>query len=249
MYVAAAGKLTGRSIQLGQRKLKVSADTLRTTFGSKKLVLLNDVAAAAYGIGSLPPEKIKHVDGPRSSSSDLSGTAVIGIGTGFGFATLTGVDGILLPHAAEPTFARLPLSAHTLAIPGVDFMRNRVGDFLSGRGILALHQQLHGVRLADEIDAAALISTAESDVRVMQTLEKFFAMLGEVAETLILNSGSWNGLFFYGPLPQPLLKDRFARKFRSSLHRGGFLRRELKQVRVRVITEPEMTLLGLASAP
>jgi glucokinase len=251
-----AGPVIDNTAALTNVPWKVVASTLVDRFAFRRVDLLNDLQAMAYGVTVLEAAEV-HV--LQSGEAVRNGNvALIAAGTGIGMAMLHRIDGELVPAASEGGHAdfaarterEIKLLRWLIARHG----RAEVESVVSGLGLLNIHRVMHSEpcpAVADlgRPDAAAAITAAALGHRCagcVETLEMFVEAYGAEAGNLVLRTLSTAGLFVGGgiaPKILPALTDgRFMRTFRNKPPFEALL----AAVPVKVILNDETGLLGAA---
>jgi glucokinase len=95
--------IQGRKVPLTNLHWVVDADEIEAECDIKKLILINDFSAAAYGIEVLQPEDC--IELQKNTYSPLEqaqgNRLVIGAGTGLGMSLMVQCHGSYIPHASE----------------------------------------------------------------------------------------------------------------------------------------------------
>jgi glucokinase len=252
-----AGPVVGDSAQLTNVPWRVEAHPLAKAFGFRRVVLLNDLEAMAYGVPVLEGTDV-HVlqEGQALRGGHM---AVIAAGTGLGEAFLHNVNGRFIPSASEGGHAdfaaRTDREVALMRDLTKRFGRAEVEHVVSGRGLPNVHRVVHaGVACfaavnPHDVDAPAAIIRAALEKRCahcVETLETFVEAYGAEAGNLALRTVSTAGLFLGGSIATqilPALGDgRFMRAFRAKAPFEAMLER----VPIKVIRNPEVALLGAA---
>ena len=241
---------------------ELDGDRIARATGIPRVALINDLAAAAWGIDALAPEEIETLSEgePRGPTA-----ALIAPGTGLGMAVLsrTGGQDVVLPsEGGHQAFApSTPLEEDLLA-----FLRGWFPDHVSvervvsGNGIEAIYAFLGesgreseppwlAERLATTADKSEEISRAAmaGEAAICEaTMDVFVRCFGSAAGDLALTTLALRGVYLGGgiaPAILPLLRDGgFLEAFRAK----GRLRDLLERVPVRVVLDPRAPLLGAA---
>ncbi len=244
----------------------LDARAIERELGIPRVRLLNDFEAVALGIGELPESALEVLqDRPIVAGAPA---AILGAGTGLGEAILLpGADGALprvLPtegghtdfaprDETEIALLRFLLRRHAhvsyeriVSGPGIEALY----DFVVAEG-LAARDEAFAARLAEGQDRAALIGQAAlegTDAASARAVALFASIYGAEAGNLALKTLPFGGLFVAGGI---------ATKLAAILRAGGFLRAfrdkgrmepVLDRVRVSVVLEPRVGLLGARRA-
>jgi glucokinase len=251
-----AGPVLGDTAQLTNVAWTVDAPQIARRFGYRRVDLLNDLQAMAYGVTVLHESEVHRLQtGQPGRGGNL---ALIAAGTGLGEALLHEVDGRLVPSPTEAGHAdfaaRNPREIRLLEVLIARYGRAEVERVLSGPGLVNIHQVTHAVLCREVQDLAdpqapAAIAAAGLNHRCsgcVEALEMFVEAYGAEAGNLALRSVATGGLFVGGGIaPQilPALVDgRFIRHFNDK----GSFRGLLEAIPVSVIMKADTGLLGAA---
>jgi glucokinase len=253
----AAGPVTGDSVVLTNVGWTVEARHLAGQFGFRRVDLLNDLQAMAYGVTVLRDSEVLVLqDGVPSASGNIG---LIAAGTGLGVALLHNVDGRFVPSPSEGGHAdfaaRNEREIRLLQRLTERYGRAEVEAVVSGPGLLNIHRVTHegtpclAVHDLADPDAAAAISAAAFERRCdgcAETLESFVEAYGAETGNVALRFVATGGMFIGGgiaPKILPALRDgRFMRAFCSKAPFEALL----AAMPVKVILNSETGLLGAA---
>ena len=240
----------------------ISDKSLSSALGGVPVTLINDLGATAQGVIHLP-ESDSVVINPGASLL-YGNVAVIAAGTGLGEAALLAAKGgryqLISSEGGHSSFA--PVGDQQIEL--LRFLERQFGHVswervLSGPGQVNIYRFLRsrssvpepqwlGAALAAG-DAAQVISEAGlrgRDSVCAHAVEMFCAMYGAEAGNLALKVLALGGVFLCGGIAPKILRvlqdGEFARGFTGK----GRLAAMLKQIEVRVITSPDVALLGAA---
>ena len=251
--LAAAGPIEGNRARITNLDWILDARSIERACNARRCLLVNDVAAIAWGLPSFAEGDV-HTFAP-GAPDDSAAKAVVAPGTGLG------VSGLV--PAAEGGFAAIAgegghrtLAAHDSrewAI--VTALAKRFGHAsaeraLSGPGIEAMWRALgsnDGVRCAREKTAAEIAQDAFAgrDPIAEETIAVFTSLLGSMAGDLALTLGARGGVYIAGGIV-PGWGERFdARRFLERFRAKGRFRAWLSAVPVHVVTHPYPGLVGV----
>jgi len=235
---------------------------LARLLGAKRVKLLNDLEAAAYGMLHLPPEQI-HVlqtgEGPRPRAN----AAVIAAGTGLGEAMLWHDGASWHPVASEGGHASFA-PADDEEIELLRYLRGRFGHVswervLSGPGLENVYDFLRDSGryeepkwLADALaagDASAEISRHALEGKsalCAAALRRFVRLYGSEAGNLAIRALARGGVFLGGGIAPKLLPALERPDFLEAFVAKGRFRPYLERVPVAVCLDPSVPLLGAA---
>ena len=238
---------------------RIDGDAMAKRMGLATVRLINDFQAAALGIGEL---ELSDVEVLQDAETDPSGPiAVIGAGTGLGEAIIVPDDDgprVLASEGGHVDFA--PRNDVEIAL--LQFLLRRhdrvsVERVVSGRGLHAIYDfvvseglaetsDIIRQRVADE-DPGAVIGTAaleRSDDACVRAVELFVSAYGAEAGNLALKVLPTGGLYVAGGIAPRLLEKLKEPLFLSAFRRKGRMSALLDNMRVAVVTNPKVGLLG-----
>lgn len=211
--LAVAGPISpdGEATFTNKASWTVSARGLEQAMGLKRVAVINDFAAQAYGLTMLGDDGAKHLAGPASKPADGKLPRVIfGPGTGLGCAALvpdlesTGTqlavtsEGGHMGYAAETDDDRTILAHATKVYGRVSWER-----VCAGSGLALVHDALwpddHVKGTADgDPSEVVRLAQADPDSHAGKTVRQFSGMLGAFAGDLALVFRSSGGVFITG---------------------------------------------------
>jgi glucokinase len=247
--LAIAGPIEGDHARLTNGDWKFDAPILAASLGLASVRLVNDLEAMAW---ALPALTVGDVETWQAGAAVPGAPqAIIAPGTGLGVA------GFLPGHRALPTEAGhmgfAPRDATEAAL--LAWLQARQGavsaeDFLSGLGLIALHDGLAELRGAalPRRDGAEISAAAAAGCPVAREAVAVFGQaLGGFCGDVALALGARGGVYLAGGVAQALA---------GALPRAGFLQRfqdrprmrsYLARIPVRLIKHQQPGLLGLAA--
>ena len=251
-----AGPVIDEAAALTNVAWRVDARSVATAFGLRRVTLLNDLVAMAYGVPVLQPSEL-HVlqDGEPMRGGNIG---LIAAGTGLGQALLHNMDGRFVPSASEAGHAdfaarterEIALTRDLTARYG----RADVEHVVSGRGLLNIHRVAHHEPCRASInleapDAAAAITAAALDRRCagcVETLDLFVEAYGAEAGNLALRTVATGGVFVGGGIAPKILPALTTGAFMRAFRAKPPLDAMLAATPVSVILNAEAGLLGAA---
>jgi glucokinase len=238
---------------------QLDARQMETDLGIAKIRLINDFAAVGYGILALGPDDVVILqDRPTTPHAPI---AVLGAGTGLGEALLVSQAGdyeVLPTEGGHADFA----PCTDLEVGLMTFLRKRHGRVsvervVSGQGIYNIYQYLKSISFApvsaeveeqfQHEDPSAVIANhalANSDVLCTQTLHLFVAAYGAEAGNLALKSFPRGGLYLAGGVGRKILPKLQDGVFIQRFLDKGRMRSLLADIRVSLIVNPQVGLIG-----
>jgi glucokinase len=257
--IAVASPGGGDEIRLTNRAWSFSRRELQNSLGLDALDVLNDFGAIAWAVPALGAADVVTLHGEHGAPP-RSPVSVLGPGTGFGVALLTGdaADGwkVVETEGGHVSFAPLGDEERQIAM-WLNARFDRVSNerLLSGAGLSHIDAALAAggdlSRALDQRatfrDPAAIVDAALAghDLVARRALARFCAVLGSVAGDAALIHGAATVMIAGGIVP------RFIPFLRSSAFRERFLAKGrmaacLESVAIRVITHDAPGLLGAA---
>ena len=253
-----AGPVQGRRVRITNLPWLVESDALAERFGLDEVALVNDLEAAAWGIGDVREDEVRVLQAGRPGAT--GNAAVVAAGTGLGVAGMYWDGRRHHPFACEGGhvgFApagdvELELLRHLEAAHGrVSWER-----VVSGPGLVAIRDALEAVEgrapAADAAvpgDAAAAIAaaaaadpagTAGRAVRLFAGL--YGAVAGDIALTMMAAGGIWLG----GGIAPKLLPVLEGGGFMGRFLAKGRMRPLVEAIPVRVVLKGDLALWGAA---
>ena len=235
---------------------RLDARALGRDAGIARVRLLNDFAAVALGLGELGPDQ-QYILQDRPA---LPGRpqAVLGAGTGLGEAILLPQEGLprVLPtEGGHADFA--PRDEDEIALLRFLLRRHErvsVERVVSGPGLIAIYEHVLALAgaasdLLDAADPAAAISEAAisetgTDPSAARALHLFLSLYGAEAGNRALKTLPLGGLYVAGGIAPKILGALVQSDFLPSFLRKGRMRPILEAIRVVIVLEPAVGLLG-----
>ncbi|MHB1206760.1 MAG: glucokinase [Rhodospirillaceae bacterium] len=245
--LAVAGPVSGDEIRLTNLPWRFSVTGLTVALGVKRMVVENDVAAAAWALTALGPGDISSLTPLITPSSGAK--VVVAPGTGLGIAALAPDHrGGWVAVASEGGHAGVALPP---GITGQDrdlLHARRDGwgweDFLSGVGLPRLYHALGGHAAVDTPEAVTARATAEEALAI-RAMDIFSRLLGAFAGDVVLMFAGRGGCYLAGGLlgaVGPLFKaELFLAGFRDKDRFSGYM----ADIPVYFLTHPHPALAGL----
>lgn len=232
-----AGATDGVRAELTNLPWSLDAERLGARFALPRVRLLNDFAAAAWGVDALGPGELRTLQ----AGEPLPGAprVVIGAGTGLGlaYAVRCGAEYAPLPgEGGHAGFA--PADARQAALWG--HLHERLGrveleHVLSGPGLARIHEFLGGAPCAPE-DASE------------EALGLFCACYGAAAGDRALEVLARGGVYVAGGIAARILPRLAAGGFLAAFNDKGRFSGEARRMPVHVVTTERLGLLGAGRA-
>lgn len=231
-----AGRTEERSARLTHLPWTLEAAAIAARFGLARVRLVNDFAAAAWGVDALAPEEMHTLQ--AGEPLERAPRVVLGAGTGLGvaYAFFDGARYVPVPgeggHAAfAPADERQAQLWRTLH---ERLGRVEVEHVVSGAGLVRIHEFLGGESCAPE---------EASD----EAVELFAACYGAVAGDHALQVLARGGVYVAGGIA-PRVLPRLAAPFLAAFNDKGAFSDEARRMPVRVVRTERLGLLGAARA-
>lgn len=261
--LAIAGPVINQTARLTNLPWHLDARQMRAALDIPQIRLINDFAAVGYGIPALSPEDLCVLQ--AAPAQPQQPIAVLGAGTGLGEALLVWQQDHYSVLSLEGGHADFPARTE-LEIGLLQFLQKRHGRVsvervVSGQGIPAIYAYLCERQWAPESaevrsqmqteDPAAVIARhglAKTDKLCDQTLELFVAAYGAEAGNLALKSLPYGGVYIAGGIAPKLLPRIQDGTWIQNFLDKGRLRAILETIRVSVVLNPKVGLMGAALA-
>ncbi len=259
--IAVAGPVIGDTCKATNLPWEIDARRIEKDLGIARAKLLNDFEAVALGIGELQPAQFAVLaDRPIDVTAPA---AVLGAGTGLGEAIVIGVEDALprvLPtEGGHSDFApRDDVEIELLRFLLKRHKRVSYERVLSGRGLEALYEFVTSTGLAETSgattavldaadDRAAIIgefAISKADAACVLAVEIFASVYGAEAGNLALKTLPRAGVFIAGGIAPKLIDVLRSGTFMKAFLAKGRMQRVLDTIRVSVVLEPIVGLLG-----
>ena len=268
-----AGAVTSQVARLTNVPWLVDGTALGEAFPFRRVRVINDLEALAYGVTVLEPSELKTLQVGVSVAD--GNAAVIAAGTGLGEAMLHNVEGRFVPAASEGGHAdfsaRTPRELEMVREMTKVFGRVSVEHVVSGIGLVNVYQFTHhafgsgpmltpssiaparlcaGVgAVGDPADLPARISRAAMEgrcERCSEALDLFVAAYGAEAGNIGLRSVATAGVYVGGGIAPKILPALETGLFMEAFRAKEPMADLVAMMPVSVILSPEAALLGAA---
>lgn len=230
----------------------IDTDALGATLGAP-VRLVNDFQGVAHGIAHLPAQDLTIVQAGRPEHPAVR--AVLGAGTGLGMAIMVPVGStwqVLASEGGHTDFA--PQGALQEDFARWLRARERLDHLscervLSGPGIEALYAYLSDASGAPSALGAPEVSAAatQGNPHARLALDEFTRIYGAQAGNLALMTLPYGGLYLAGGIAPAHAALLTGGLFMQAFLAKGRFRALLERVPVRIVTDPEVGLLGAAA--
>jgi len=251
-----AGPVIDEAASLTNVPWRVEARRVSAVFGIRRVTLLNDLQAMAYGVPVLTDSEVYVLQqGAPVADGNI---AIIAAGTGLGEALLHHIEGRRVPSPSEGGHADFAArSEREIALVRdltARYGRADVEHVISGRGLINIHRVAHADGCAAGIDvsdpaAPAAITSAALECRCagcIETLDLFVDAYGAEAGNLALRSVATGGVFIGGGIAPKILPALTTGAFIRAFCAKPPLDAMLRAMPVKVILNEEAGLLGAA---
>jgi len=239
---------------------EIDAKTLESDLNIKRISLINDLQANAYGLSALNDLDYKVL---KIGIKEKGNAAIIAPGTGLGEAGLLW-DGLQYrPYATEGGHCTFSPHSH-LDTKLWEFLNFKFGHvswerLISGQGIYNIYQFLREYRnlkepewLAEKIKnedppvAISIAATLKKDPICIETLQLFLKYLSIESAQLALKTKATGGIYIGGGIVPKILglidKEEFYRHFIDF----GRMENLLKSIPVKIVLNDKTPLMGAA---
>jgi len=263
---AIAGPVKGGAVQVTNLPWVISERTLQDQLQTKKVRLINDFIAVAYGISELSEkdfivlQKGKHL----STSLDEGDAVVIGAGTGLGASHLVNKNGLAQPLASEAGHVSFsPQNAQQCELLNWLWQNQAyvsLESLLSGQGLYTIYQFLNEVddipesefvtnefKDSDPAEVITKYAMAESDEICMKTLQMFIQIYGATASNIVLHYFPVNRLYIAGGIAPKIQNQMMNAEFLNAFLNKGLMTANLEQMTIKLVTQEKVGLLGALS--
>ena len=256
-----AGPVRGGKSRLTNLPWFVDSEGLERELGFERALVINDLEATAWAIGSLGSSNLCQV---KAGTADPEGAvAVIAPGTGLGQAGMVRVGERLVVCAGEGGHADFAPRG-SLEVEFQHFLAEKYGhvswervlsgpglvdlaDFFFARSGASIELWFDGLSAAD--DRAAVVASAGlngGQEACVAALELFVSLLGAQAGNLALSFVATGGVYLAGGMPPKILPAILRGAFIERFMDKGRMRPLLEDIPVNVILDQDTPLLGAA---
>jgi glucokinase len=251
-----AGPASQNKVKMTHRPIVVDGEAISTRFLIPKVVVVNDLAAAAQGIDVIEPRDVVTIqDGHAVAEAPIM---VMGVGTGLGIA-------YLVPHD-EGGYRVVPgEGGHAGFSPGSVMQAQLANAIIQARGRCSAEEICSGTGLThvfsfmrslhahaagepeDKVSAEWISGQAsQGDAIAQAALELFVECLGTVAGDHALSVMAKGGVYLTGGVIARMHDLVRAGRFSEMFCAKGPMSAELMKIPVRAVTSERVALLGAA---
>ena len=252
MAVAGPVDKTDDVITFSNNPWSFSQKQLANHFGSRRLIAVNDFAAAAMATTTIPPDDLFFLS--KGLRFDLEQQrCILGPGTGLGVAGILPHQGktlVLSTEGGNRSFSpETEIEDYILQFLRSELQTVSSEVLLSGNGLVNIYRALCSYHKktarhsrTDDISAEAF----NNDEMAYQSLQTFFEMLGSFAGDCALTLGATGGVYIGGGIaprfPQALLQSKFRKRFEAKLNYKHYL----EKIPTAIVMHQYPGLLGAA---
>lgn len=252
--LAVAGVVRGNTVGATNGRWLLSISGL-TAFLSVKPFILNDFAASAYALKSLPPGAFRPA-GSVGACRPAANTsfAVVGPLDGLGVAGLLSQadrNFVVQSEAGHAGMSPVTPDAHRFLVALQNKYRMAYAEhLLSEDGLRRAYSFFanDGSLEIAPVTTAKIVSQTRHEPAAKAAVEMFIAQLAAFSRDIITSFGAWGGLYYTGKLANSLHDRLSDQSFRAQFSDHHSYSRLLREVPIGVVAEQQTTLLGLAAA-
>jgi glucokinase len=238
--LAVAAPVDGEEFRMINRDWRFNRSEL-AVLGLDRVEVLNDFHAVAYALPVLNDATRAEI-GKATQYRD-GNIAVLGPGSGLGMSAWISGATAMFGEGGHITVAGRNSAEDEIIVK----LRDRFGHcsaerILSGPGLIALHEAMHGKRLA----APEEVTSDPEEPNNAATLRQFFRFLGSTAAELALITGAYGGVYIAGGIVPACLDQIVNSDFRTRFEDKNRYRDYMRAIPTWVVTDPYPGLTGLA---
>lgn len=239
--LAVAAPMIGDTVQMSNRDWCFNSGEIKK-LGFQRVEIINDFHAIAYALPRFDDQS--RVEIGRASQYRQGNLAVLGPGSGLGMAAWLSAGATLSGEGGHITMAGRNEQEDAI----IAKIRERYGHcsaerILSGPGLVALHEAMHGAGITAPEDITSNPDAPANSA----TLQQFFKFLGNAAADLALITGALGGVYIAGGIVPACIPQIQASEFRSRFEDKNRYREFMRAIPTWVITDPVPGLSGLAA--
>lgn len=256
------GPVTKKIVKITNLPWKIETPSLRKELSTKKVEVINDLVANAYGISVLKKNDFEILNAGRIIKGSK---ALISAGTGLGIAILFWDGKRHMPLPSEGGHAEFaPRNQSEIEL--LRYLTKRYGRVsyervLSGAGLFHIYQFLKASKkfgkepkwlseMMKQGDPSAVISEGarlKKNRLCVTTLDMFVSIYGAAAGNLALQTMAVGGVYIGGGIAPKIIWKLKDGTFMDTFKKKGRLSHIVSQIPVKVIMNERAALLGAAS--
>lgn len=248
--LAVAGPVRDGRVEFTRLPWRAEAAALKQRFGLRRVMLLNDMEAAAWALAEQHPADTPALRAGRDT--DKGRCVLLSVGTGLGSVYWSRLGGRLHVEPAEAGHSGFAPSCEW-EVDYLRVLRRRYGERISwerllcGAGLALLHAHLGGSD-ALLMPAAVVERAAAGEAAAREALRRFSALLGNLAGDLVLAAPAAGGVWLAGGVLAGMDWLFDPRPFLQSFDNKGRLAPLLAEVPVRRSGDGDLGLRGARHA-
>lgn len=254
-----AGPVVNGVARLSNINWKIDSQELLQLFSVRKVYIINDLEATAYGLQLLSDNEI---DILHSGNGYAGNAAIIAPGTGLGEAGLYWDGEKHHPFATEGGHCDFAphdeLDYELLLLLKQEFSHVSWERLISGPGIQNIYRFFRDKKKIPEpvwlkekltnADASAVISQHAGETEICtQTMQLFIKYLARESANLALKFNAGSGIYIGGGIAPRIIPLLHQYSFKASFCQGGRIDYLLGHIPVNIILNPDTALWGAAS--
>ena len=250
---AVAGVVEGQRVQATNIPWEIDAVELKARLGLRRVLLLNDFEAAAWGVPALGPQDLVQIGG---GLPDPEGPrAILGAGTGLGEAVLVPCPDkglhVLATEGGHADFAPVTREqAGLLAYLQREMDHVSVEQVLSGPGLVNIYNYISskGKTAPEHLSPEEISKRALSRPRgpEARALRLFVEVYGAEAGNLALKCLARGGVYVAGGIAPGILPAMEQWGFRRFFEAKGRMQKVLEDIPTWVVVNRDLGLIGAA---
>ncbi len=254
-----AGPVMKGRAKLSNLLWDIDGNQLARYFKIKKVKLINDLEANAYGLAMLNQKDVASVHSVKNA--EKGNVALISPGTGLGEAGMYWDGEYYHPFATEGGHCDFaPRNEFDFEL--FNYLKKKFGHvswerLICGPGIVNIYNFLRDkkkrkepewlMKKMKEGDAAAIISQhVDKSAICKETMEHFIRYLAYESANIVLKFKATGGLYIGGGIAPKIISLFSSNHFYDSFCQVGRLKYLLEKVPIKIILNPQTALLGAA---
>jgi len=255
-----AGPVDGDKVKGINFTWEIDAKKIASDLNIKKVLLINDLQANAYGLSALGDLDFEIITKGEKSEGNA---VVISPGTGLGEAGMFWDGAYYHPYATEGGHCNFApsneLDAELWKFLKTKFDHISWERLISGQGILNIYQFLRSYNAEKEPEwlteqlntdpSAKVISVAaieKKDPVSVETMQLFFKYLAIEASQLALKTKATGGIFIGGGIVPKNLSLIDKKEFHQNFINTGRMEHLLKNIPIKIVLNDKTALMGAA---
>ncbi len=255
-----AGVVDGDKVQGVNFAWEIDAKKLERELNIKRILLINDLEANAYGLSALEEKDFKII---AKGKKNKGNAAIIAPGTGLGEAVMYWDGSHYHPYATEGGHCSFSprdlLDIQLWNFLNTEYEHISWERLVSGQGIYNIYRFLRHYRnekepdwLTKELlkgDAPLIISSAakeKSDPICVETIQLFVKYLSTASAQLALKTKATGGIYIGGGIAPKILSLIDKKEFYKNFINLGRMENLLKSIPVKIVLNDKTPLMGAA---